>query len=348
METVCNDSLGRGLIMNTTGLRRRTASTAAGLLLLGGLLMVGSPVASAAPTPQGPTCSTPTAHDVTRAFTEANNATRGSMITKTIEASPKTCRVILTRGLSLQGRLTFTVAGGGRVILDLGGRDGTVIVTSHGGALSLTNFSITGGDGSATPGGIYNDKGTVTLNNVVISGNHGANGGGIDVSGGPLTLKNSTVTGNIAHRGGGIMADSGATVTVTNSKITDNTAQEGSGGIDSDERSKVTVESSTITGNKPTNCRNVPGCWEVDRGSGERRAVGRSDQTISTIKPTVPLGACNHDQRIGGAIDQDIDRAPGLDVNQDCATDRGSQIPGHPCPDGTIERQCDCPQDPIQ
>lgn len=266
--------------MNTTGLRRRTASTAAGLLLLGGLLMVGSPVASAAPalqgpTLQGPTCSTPTAHDVTRAFTEANNATRGSMITKTMETSPKTCRVILTRGLSLHGKLTLTVAGGGRVILDLGGRDGTVIVTNQGGALSLTNVSITGGDGSATPGGIYNDKGTVTLNNVVISGNHGANGGGIDVSGGPLTLKNSTVTGNVAHRGGGIMADSGATVTVTNSKITDNTAHEGSGGIDSDERSKVTVESSTITGNKPTNCRNVPDCGEVNRGPGERSAAPR-------------------------------------------------------------------------
>jgi hypothetical protein len=265
METVCNKSVGKELIMNTTGLRRRTASTAAGLLLLGGLLMVGSPAATAAPTLQSPTCSTPTAHDVKRAFTEANNATRGSTITKTMTANPKTCRVVLTRGLSLQGQLTLTVAGGGRVILDLGRRDGTAIVTSQGGALSLTNFDITGGDGSATPGGIYNDKGTVTLNNVVISGNHGANGGGIEVSEGSLTLKNSTVTGNTAHRGGGIVADSGATVTVTNSKITDNTAHEGAGGIDSDERSKVTVKSSTITGNKPTNCRNVPGCGETDR-----------------------------------------------------------------------------------
>lgn len=235
--------------------------------MLGGLLMVGSPAASAAPSLQSPTCSTPTAHDVTRAFTAANNATRGSMITKLMAASPKTCRVVLTRGLSLQGKLTLTVAGGGRVILDLGERDGTVIVTSQGGALSLTNFSITGGDSSATPGGIYNDKGTITLNNVVISGNHGANGGGIDVSGGSLTLKNSTVSGNTAHRGGGIVADSGATVTVTNSKITDNIADEGAGGIDSDESSEVTVESSTITGNKSTNCRNVPGCGEADRRS---------------------------------------------------------------------------------
>jgi hypothetical protein len=61
------------------------------------------------------------------------------------------------------------------------------------------------------------------------------------------------------------------------------------------------------------------------RGSGDAGHIMgmqppfRSDQTISTIKPTVPSGGCNHDQRIDCAIDQDIDRTPGLDVNQDRA-----------------------------
>lgn len=70
-------------------------------------------------------------------------------------------------------------------------------VTMTGGA--VTGNAVTNGDG----GGISNERGVLTLNNVTISGNTAVNGGGIGLSGGTLTLTGSTISGNTATQDGG-------------------------------------------------------------------------------------------------------------------------------------------------
>ncbi|RIK26371.1 MAG: hypothetical protein DCC54_07320, partial [Anaerolineae bacterium] len=77
------------------------------------------------------------------------------------------------------------------------------------------------------------------------------NGGGIYNEGGTLTVTNSALSGNSADNGGGGIYNYSGTVTVTNSALSNNSAGYG-GGIYSDNYSTVTVTNSTISGNNAT------------------------------------------------------------------------------------------------
>jgi hypothetical protein len=94
------------------------------------------------------------------------------------------------------------------------------------------NRYITSGDG----GGIYNFCGTVVVTNCSITNNIGIQGGGI-WNGGSLAVINTTIAMNRATYsdgptpGGAIFNDTGATVMLVNTTISENTALDFGGGI---------------------------------------------------------------------------------------------------------------------
>ncbi len=117
-----------------------------------------------------------------------------------------------------------------------GTNSGTVMTNNSGTHLNLIGMSVTGGDGSASGGGIYN-AGTLTVTGSTISDNtadsglNTASGGGI-YNAGTLTVTGSTISDNTARGhdynvayGGGIY--NARTLTIANSTIAGNTSQGG-------------------------------------------------------------------------------------------------------------------------
>lgn len=100
------------------------------------------------------------------------------------------------------------------------------------------------------------DPGNLTLLHVTVSGGRAVypatdgDGGGIEVngSGAALTLRGSRVVDNLAQVGGGGIADYGGTVTATTSTLSGNRAGNGGGGME-EGAGTVTFSSSHITDN---------------------------------------------------------------------------------------------------
>jgi hypothetical protein len=97
-------------------------------------------------------------------------------------------------------------------------------------------------------GGIYNNRGTLTVTNSTFSGNAAGNFGGAIYNTGTLTVTNSTFSANNANNGGAINngENNGGTLTVTNSTFSANNAH-GGGAIEND--GPLTVSNSTFSGN---------------------------------------------------------------------------------------------------
>ena len=110
--------------------------------------------------------------------------------------------------------------------------DGGGGIYNDGGTVTLTNSTIDNNSAAAKGGGILN-SGTLTMRNGTVNGNTaGVSGGGIHHEGGRLTLIDSTVSGNLAttdfnSTGGGIF--NAATLTLTNTEVSDNTGDLASG-----------------------------------------------------------------------------------------------------------------------
>jgi hypothetical protein len=107
------------------------------------------------------------------------------------------------------------------------------------GTLSLTNCTVSG-NFAFLGGGIFNDGGSVTIQqNSTVSGNTAVFGGGI-LNGGTLTVRDSTLSGNhaigfdlpgrhIVGQGGGIFDGTGGSTTLDGCTVSDNTAELGGG-----------------------------------------------------------------------------------------------------------------------
>jgi hypothetical protein len=166
----------------------------------------------------------------------------------TVKVAASTYKENLDIGISLN-----ILGANARTTIVDGNQSGTVFTISSGVVL-LSGLSIQNGkvdDGYA--GGIFNDKGTLTVSNCTITGNDGSGGyvGGIYNYYGTLAVLGSTITGNSATGAyvGGIFNDAG-TATFTNSTITGNSVSGGYvGGIFNYNGATTTVSSSTITGN---------------------------------------------------------------------------------------------------
>ncbi len=171
------------------------------------------------------------------------------------------------------------VSDGKSFTLDLNGHvlnSGVVgknVVTIMNGTVTVKNGIITGGEYEKTNQdgkGVLANNADVTLENCEIKDNHGYGkkgttpgymggqggfGGGVYAYGGSLTLKDCIVSGNkTSSKGGGIFAENCA-VTLTGTKVIDNTTGSGApagGGIQISSGS-LDVDNSTISGNTASN-----------------------------------------------------------------------------------------------
>ncbi|WP_027659032.1 hypothetical protein [Salinispora fenicalii] len=127
--------------------------------------------------------------------------------------------------------------------------DGGGILVNPGGALTTNHSTITRNMTATTGGGIANN-GTTTINHSTISRNTaGTVGGGIINDNGLLTVTTSQVKANTASDTGGIASvGSAATVSATKSVIADNQALSSTGGLLITE-GVGTISDSKITGN---------------------------------------------------------------------------------------------------
>ena len=145
------------------------------------------------------------------------------------------------------------------------------------------------------PGAILN------LSNLTVrNGNPGAleDGGGIYNDAGALTLTDSTISGNTAENGGGILnlaynGGSQAQVTISNSTISNNTAGDEGGAIfsyayESGSQAQVTLTGSTVSGNRA-----------ADDGGG---IINYADAGLATLTLTDTFITGNRTDDDGGGI----------------------------------------------
>jgi len=177
------------------------------------------------------------------------------------------CMVLGNAGGGIHARGTLTVnnsmvsENGGAGI----GSDGTltvnngVVADNDGGGVfgtgtSEVNDSTVSGNSSHEGGGVSCLEGEMTLNNVAIIGNTAPWAGGIHVGRDcTLTLTDSTVSENTANEsqsGGGIFSD--GALFVNDSIVSNNTAG-GGGGVHCSGGSSLSMDNSTVSGNNATN-----------------------------------------------------------------------------------------------
>lgn len=168
--------------------------------------------------------------------------------------------ITLSGELTIASDSSLTINGTGANRLNISGNNNSrVFFVSPGANVNINNLTIANGNGagamSGSGGGIYNFRGTLTLNGVMVSGNRAINadgfGGGIyNNSAGTLIITNSTISGNQARLGGGIANIDGSFVRITNSTVSGNsTTQFGGGGITNFSNSSVELTNTTISNN---------------------------------------------------------------------------------------------------
>jgi hypothetical protein len=193
----------------------------------------------------------------------------------------------------------LTITGSTGATLD-GQQQGSTLTINSGVTVTLNTLTITDGLGSGGPngdgGGIYNDGGTVALNNTTVSGNfagfHLGAGGGIESTGGTVTLNGtSSVTGNFAVAGGGIRLV-GATLVLdgSNNSISNNTVDDFGGGILSDTASTVTLG---------------PGTSISNNAGGQAGGGIENDGTLTLDGASITGNTASDSNGTGGGIDND-------------------------------------------
>jgi len=184
----------------------------------------------------------------------------------TIAATGISGTILLTSG-ELQITTAVTINGPGAGSLSIDGNGTFRVFDNLTSGASISGFTITNGSApGASGGGIFNEGGnaaTLRLSDCTISGNSADFGGGIFNLNGALTVNNCTISGNgAAFSGGGISnfaSGAAATLTITNSTISDNsaTANDGGGILNGAAGSvasiaSVIVSNSTLSGNSAT------------------------------------------------------------------------------------------------
>jgi hypothetical protein len=173
---------------------------------------------------------------------------------------------LLTSG-ELQITHAVTISGPGAGNLAVDGNGTFRVFDNLTSGVSISGFTITNGSAPGSDGGgMFHEGGnsaTLRLSDCAVSGNSADFGGGIFNLNGMVTVNNCTISGNGAgFSGGGIdnsASDGAASLIITNSTISDNsaTANDG-GGILSGAAgttlsvASLTVSNSTLSGNSAT------------------------------------------------------------------------------------------------
>ena len=170
--------------------------------------------------------------------TNTNDSGPGSLRQAIADAAPSdTINFSVTGMIALPGfRLiidkNLTIQGPGPSLLSIGNPPvGDVFLINNGVTASISGITIRGAGYSDVDGGSgINNRGTLTVSDIIVSNNFGYVGGGIlNAVGGTMAIVNSTVSGNDALEGGGIT--NRGTMIITNSTISGNSASFRGGGI---------------------------------------------------------------------------------------------------------------------
>ncbi len=129
--------------------------------------------------------------------------------------------------------------------------DGGGIYQGGGSTLIISSSLVSNNTATGAGGGICSWGASTTISDSTISNNSAneGSGGGVFNSGASTTISDSTISDNSAKWGGGIRNQ--GDLAVTSSRISSNSANEGSGGGVSNS-GDITLTSSTITGNTST------------------------------------------------------------------------------------------------
>jgi uncharacterized repeat protein (TIGR03803 family) len=157
---------------------------------------------------------------------------------------------------TISRNITIDGAGTSAVIVD-GAGAGSVFTIAEGVTATITDLTITGGNGGFG-GGIRNNGGTIAVEDCAISGDTASFGGGVTNYHGTMNLDGCTITGDFAKvEGGGIqnigmMTLDGCTIT-DNSTPVDEMSDDDSpilgGGLINTENATMILDGCSITGN---------------------------------------------------------------------------------------------------
>lgn len=158
----------------------------------------------------------------------------------------------------MTGNGFLRINGTGANLLTVSGNNQSRVFTNNtGAATTIFDLKITGGNGVSSvqtgrAGGIYNNGGTLSLVNVIVTGNTAANGGGFNNAGtATLSLFNTEVSNNTSTgAGGGGQNFSGSTLNMIGSTFSGNTSNStltGGGAIQAN--GILNIANSTFSGN---------------------------------------------------------------------------------------------------
>ncbi len=196
------------------------------------------------------------------AVAEANAANTPSTINFNLGSSAAV--ITLSQGqlvLTNTGDST-TILGPGASLLSISGNDSSrVLQIDKGVTASISGLTITEGSvgGLSFGGGLYNDGGTVTLDDCKMSDNYADFGGGLENYSGTAMLNDCTITGNSAAEGGGAGLENHffGTLDLTDCTISGNSAAGGAPGGNSGggltNRGMATLVYCAISGNSAAN-----------------------------------------------------------------------------------------------
>ena len=181
-----------------------------------------------------------------------------------VAGSGDTINFSVTGTILLSGQLNITkpvtIDGPGSALLTIDGNDTHQVLFINGGAINvnISGLTITGGYTVSNGAGIDNQWGLLSLDDMVITNNRTdslySKGGGINAASGSLTITNSHVTFNQSDIGSGIIC-AGCVLTITNTDISNNndvdTHQDYTygGGLIVSNASNATISGVTISGN---------------------------------------------------------------------------------------------------
>jgi hypothetical protein len=183
-----------------------------------------------------------------------------------IDATGISGTILLTSG-ELQITHAVTINGPGAASLAVDGNGTFRVFDNLTSGVSISDLSITNGSAPGdNGGGVFHEGGnsaTLRLSDCILSGSAADFGGGIFNLNGAVTLNNCTISGNVAaFSGGGITnsaSDAAASLTITNSTISDNsaTANDGGGILNGAagtvaSLASLIVSNSTLSGNSAT------------------------------------------------------------------------------------------------
>ncbi len=192
------------------------------------------------------------------AVTEANATADNDVIA--FAALFNTAQTIVLSGteIVIANNGSLTINGTGSDVLTIsGGNTSRIFSTSPSVVATLNNATFTAGNGvgaanTGRAGAIFNNGGTLTLNNLIITGNSAANGGGLNNSGtgSIMNINNCIVSNNTASgSGGGIQNFSTSTLNINNSLFVGNTSTGTTGGGAAQLNGTAFITNSTLANN---------------------------------------------------------------------------------------------------